>query len=148
MIVIPLPLLEKKTGSTGGWARIHFPVLLLPCEQACPPALPLGSLSVEQEIFTYQWVQLPKWKNCWAMAWHSCPWFWASRQMAAGQQICGDLLKWPSSPAWLAADWSPHSSQLDIRRAKLPPKCSASKTFRTCSGKNCMGRPAGCPAKP
>lgn len=102
-----------KLAALGPGARLHTPVLLLTHKQACSPVLPSGSPSVCLPVSAVPQAEKATEPQC------SCPWFWVSRQVAAGQQTCRDCLKWPSPEAWLAAGWSLHSSRLDIRGAEL-----------------------------
>lgn len=102
-----------KLAALGAGARVHTPVLLLTHKQASSPVLPSGSPPVCLPVSAVPQAEKATKSQC------SCAWFWASRQVAAGQHTCRDCLKWPSPEAWLAAGWSLHSSQLDIRGDKL-----------------------------
>lgn len=157
MIVIPLPLLEKKTGSTGGWGKDPFPSPAAASQaslSSCPPLglpvrgtrdiyLPVSTVAQVKKLLSHGMVLMPLILGKQADGrWPAN--LWRPFEMAQPSSLTGCRLK----PSQLSAGHLRSQTTSKVQCLQTTAKCSASKTFGTCSGKNCMGRPAGCPAKP
>lgn len=114
--LLPLLLLEMGSGNAGGWGKGPVPSPAADLKASLSSCLPPGSLSVQQRYLAVSTV--PQAKKAIELQ-CSCPWFWESRQVAAGPWTCRDPLQWPSPAASMASGWSFHSPWLEIRGAKL-----------------------------